>query len=173
MKRIAQFMKVSFEQYCKDMAETKEFKNAGWDFYKESYDNITLPKRATMGSAGYDFFMPFTIFIEAHSEMIIPSGIRCKINDGWVLTTYPRSGLGYRYRLSLANTVGIIDSDYYDANNEGHIIFKLINNSDNNLTIDRDKGYAQGIFIEYGITFDDNATEKRIGGFGSTSNEKK
>ena len=89
----------------------------------------------------------------------------------WVLKCYPRSGLGFKYRLQLNNTVGIIDSDYFYSDNEGHIFSNITNDSNENktLTIPADTGFMQGIFVEYGITVDDDATEIRNGGFGSTT----
>ena len=88
-----------------------------------------------------------------------------------MLTCYPRSGLGFKFRLQLDNTVGIIDSDYYYSSNEGHIMIKMTNDSRNNKTVHVEKGvgFAQGIFVEYGITLDDDANEIRDGGFGSTN----
>ena len=101
----------------------------------------------------------------------IPTGIRCKMEDGWVLKIYPRSGLGFKYRLQLNNTVGIIDSDYYYSDNEGHIMIKVTNDSNENKTVEVQKGqgFAQGIFVEFGITYDDDTTDERNGGFGSTT----
>ena len=131
-----------------------------------------LPKRATKGSAGYDFFSPIDITLQPNFTIKIPTGIRCKINDGWVLQCYPRSGLGFKYRLQLNNTVGIIDSDYYYSDNEGHIFAKITNdtNEDKTIEIEAGTGFMQGIFMEYGITMDDEATGIRNGGFGSTTN---
>ncbi|MBQ5389474.1 MAG: deoxyuridine 5'-triphosphate nucleotidohydrolase, partial [Clostridia bacterium] len=101
----------------------------------------------------------------------IPTGIRAWMEDGWVLKIYPRSGLGFKYRLQLNNTVGIIDSDYYHAANEGHIFIKITNDSNENktLTLSAGDAFAQGVFLEYGITLDDDADGIREGGFGSTS----
>ena len=101
----------------------------------------------------------------------MPTGIRVKIDDGWVLQCYPRSGLGFKYRMQLDNTVGIIDSDYYNSDNEGHIMAKLTNDGNEGKTIDIEegKGYMQGIFVQYGITEDDDTTVIRNGGFGSTT----
>ena len=97
--------------------------------------------------------------------------MRVRIDEGWVLKIYPRSGLGFKFRLQLNNTVGIIDSDYYYSDNEGHIFIKITNDSKENKTLEIKKGdaFAQGIFVEYGITVDDDATEIRNGGFGSTN----
>ena len=155
MKRIAQFYKVSEKEFLKDGT-------------KEVYNDILLPKRSTAGSAGYDFFSPQEYFVGAGETVKIPTGIRVKIDEGWVLKLYPRSSLGFKYRLQLNNTVGIIDSDYYFADNEGHIFIKLTNCGNLPLTIEKGKAFAQGIFVEYGITVDDDAVALRTGGFGST-----
>jgi dUTP pyrophosphatase len=155
MKKIAQFFKVSEEQYLKDGSI-------------DAYNSIILPKRATTGSAGYDFFAPFDFTLAVGETIKIPTGVRVKIDCGWVLKIYPRSSLGFKYRLSLNNTVGIIDSDYYFADNEGHIFIKMTNCGDTALTIEKGKAFAQGIFVEYGITVDDECTTSRTGGIGST-----
>ena len=91
--------------------------------------------------------------------------------ENYVLKIYPRSGLGFKYRLQLNNTVGIIDSDYYYSDNEGHIFAKITNDSNENKSLSLKKGdaFMQGIFVEYGITFDDDVKDIRNGGFGSTS----
>lgn len=169
MKRIAQFYKVSYEQF-KDgfedcFGKTEENK------IKEVYEALKLPKRATSGSAGYDFYAPVDIELKSGCSMKIPTGIRAKIDDGWVLKCYPRSGLGFKFRMQLNNTVGIIDSDYYFSDNEGHIFAKITNDSreDKTLKVDAGNGFMQGIFIEYGITIDDDTTDIRNGGFGSTT----
>ena len=88
-----------------------------------------------------------------------------------MLKIYPRSGLGFKFRLQLNNTVGIIDSDYYYSDNEGHIFMKITNDSNEGKTVSikQGDGFAQGIFVEYGITVDDEVTEIRNGGFGSTT----
>ncbi len=146
----------------------RDFSMTGWT---EIYDNIKLPKRATKGSAGYDFFAPVQIELKPNETIKIPTGIRVEILEDWVLKLYPRSGLGFKYRLQLNNTVGIIDSDYYYSDNEGHIFAKITNDSNENRTvnINAGEGFMQGIFIQYGITLDDDVTELRNGGFGSTT----
>ena len=94
------------------------------------------------------------------------------MNEDWVLMCFPRSGLGFKYRVKLDNSVGIIDSDYAFSDNEGHIFIKLTNEGDKKLEVFEGDGFAQGIFLQYGITEDDNATDKRNGGFGSTTKSK-
>lgn len=169
MKKIAQFLKVSKEQYEKDLLEIfPEMKKAEMETV---YNRIKLPKRATTGSAGYDIYTPMTYTLKPGQTAKIPTGIRIKIEDGWFLSVYPRSGLGFKYRLQLDNTVGIIDSDYFFAENEGHLFVKVTNDSreGKEVVLEEGKAFCQGIFLEYGITIDDDAEGVRIGGFGSTS----
>ncbi len=162
MKRIARFEKVSPAQFN----EGYEGENAA-----AVYEGLKLPERATSGSAGYDFYAPFDIVLKPGETVKIPTGIRAWIEDGWVLKLYPRSGLGFKFRLQLNNTVGIIDSDYYNSDNEGHIFIKITNDTNEGKTIEipAGTGFAQGIFVEYGITLDDDADGIRNGGFGSTT----
>jgi dUTP pyrophosphatase len=168
MKKIALFEKVSLTQYINDMKKNFDF---GEEQLKQYYENILLPKRATMGSAGYDFKIPFAITIKPNETKKIPTGIRVKMSDGWVLLLFPRSSLGFKYRMQLDNTVGVIDSDYYNSDNEGHIILKVSNDTKENkvLELEANKGICQGIFLEFGISIDDDTTEDRNGGFGSTN----
>lgn len=168
MQRVAKFEKVSLEQFKKDWEDT--FYTT--DKTEEIYNGIKLPKRATAGSAGYDFYTPFAFELKPGESIKIPTGIRVKINDGWVLKLYPRSGLGFKFRVQMNNTVGIIDSDYYNSDNEGHIFCKIMNdtNEDKTVSLNQGAGFCQGIFVEYGITFDDDTDDERNGGFGSTGN---
>ena len=160
MQQIAQFFKVSEEQFVREA--------------KKVYQNIRLPRRATKGSAGYDFFAPESFTLVPHETILIPTGIRVMIEDGWVLSLYPRSGLGFRHRLQLDNTVGIIDSDYFEAKNEGHILIKMTSDDHKGktLSVAAGDGFAQGIFLPFGITVDDEADGERTGGFGSTTEKK-
>ena len=168
MNTIAKFEKVSFEQFLKDWK-----KNIGGseEEIKKIYDSISLPKRATKQSAGYDFYAPIDITMDPGQVLLIPSGIRAKIDDGYVLMLYPRSSLGFKYRMQLNNTVGVIDADYYYAENEGHIMCKFMNDSRDGkqLHIDARQGMIQGIFMPFGITIDDDTDEVRTGGIGSTT----
>lgn len=169
MNRIARFEKVSPGQFAEAWGDT--FDTPDKAGIMEIYDRIRLPRRATAGSAGYDFFAPADITLEPGETVKIPTGIRVWMEPEWVLKCYPRSGLGFKYRLQLNNTVGIIDSDYYYSDNEGHIFSKITNDSNEGKTVHiaAGEGFMQGIFIEYGITLDDDATEVRNGGFGSTT----
>lgn len=169
MQRIAEFMKVSKEQFMSSMKESyPQYSEAD---ILDMYDSIQLPRRATKGSAGYDFFAPFAFCLPAGSGIKIPTGIRAKMEEGWVLQIFPRSGLGFKFRLQMNNTVGIIDSDYFDSDNEGHIFIKMTNDSKEGKTVEvpAGSGFAQGIFLPYGITVDDEADGVRNGGFGSTT----
>jgi len=168
MRKIAQFQKVSREEFTKDWKKT--FHEEGEEIDR-IYDDICLPARATAGSAGYDFFAPLDIRLEPGETITIPTGVRTLIDDGWVLMCFPRSGLGFRYRMQLNNTVGIIDSDYSGSDNEGHIFARITNDTHDGkvLLIERGQGFMQGVFLEFGITEDDAADRQRNGGFGSTT----
>lgn len=168
MRRIAKFHKVSPGQFQAAWMDT--FGGSETDA-AEIYDKIALPKRATAGSAGYDFFAPADVVIEPGKTIKIPTGIRVEMENNWVLKCYPRSGLGFKFRLQLNNTVGIIDSDYFHSDNEGHIFAKLTNDTKEEKVVElkQGSGFMQGIFVEYGITTDDDVTDTRNGGFGSTS----
>ena len=160
MQAIAKFEKVSFNQYQKDQENAQQY-----------YNDIKLPKRATIGSAGYDFYMPYDLVLEPGQTAKIPTGIRASMQNGWVLCLFPRSGLGFKYRLQLNNTVGIIDADYYGSDNEGHIFAKITNDSNEGkvLELKKGEGFMQGIFLPFGITEDDDVSEVRNGGFRSTT----
>ena len=162
MYKIAKFQKVSRGQFEKD-----------WEFGgADVYDEIRLPKRGTAGSAGYDFFSPLDFTLAPGEFIKIPTGIRAQMEDGWVLCLLPRSGQGFKYRLQLYNTVGVIDADYFGAANEGHIQVKIVNANEEGKTLQvrRGEAFAQGIFLPFGVTVDDDASEIRTGGFGSTDN---
>lgn len=170
MNRIASFEKVSFEEFFKSFKSQFDLDNTSEDiaWVKECYDIVTLPERSTSGSAGYDYVCPVSLSIKPGDTVVIPTGIRCKIDDGWVHMIYPRSGMGFKYRMRLNNTVGVIDSDYYYSDNEGHIMIKISNEGDKIIKIEDGDKFAQGVFTEYGITKDDNVDSIRNGGFGST-----
>ena len=150
------FEKISTEQANKD--------------FKKPFE-IKLPKRATVGSAGYDIYAPFDIYLKPGERMIIPTGIRTYMQVDEMFKVYPRSGLGFKYRARLANTVGIIDSDYYFSDNEGHIMVNLCNEGILDIDIKQGTAFCQGIFSKYLLVDGDNFTtgEIRNGGFGSTT----
>ena len=166
--RVARFSKISPEQFMADYL--KIYPNIDVRTVADIYNGIELPKRATEGSAGYDFYSTVSLTLVPRQSIIVPTGIRAQIDIGWVLKLYPRSSYGMKYRLQMDNTTGIIDSDYYYASNEGHIMMKITNDSTTKAELDLHVGdrFAQGIFTPFGITYDDNVDTKRTGGLGST-----
>ncbi|MDD6837428.1 MAG: deoxyuridine 5'-triphosphate nucleotidohydrolase [bacterium] len=164
------FYKVSFNQFYEAMRDGCYIATPDSETIREIYDAITIPVQATRGSAGFDFVVPFDITLFPGDSIKIPTGIRAKIKPGWFLACVPRSSLGFKYRVQLDNTVGIIDSDYYFATNEGHIFAKLTNDSKTGAVLKIGKGdrFMQGIFIPYGVTGDSPMSETRTGGMGST-----
>ena len=169
MQRIAQFFKVSQDNFVNAMKA--DFPQYTEKDIKDMYESLSLPKRATSGSAGYDFFAPFAFSLPPGATIKIPTGIRAKMDENWVLKIYPRSGLGFKFRLQMNNTVGIIDADYYDnPDNEGHIFIALINHSEIPVSIHKGMRIAQGIFYKYLTADVDQADigKTRKGGFGST-----
>ncbi|MCM1194333.1 MAG: hypothetical protein NC099_02525 [Corallococcus sp.] len=159
MRIKAKFEKVSYGVYA-----------ANGD--RETYDNIKLPVRATKCSAGYDFFAPNAITLQPNETATVATGIRVIMPDDVCLMIFPRSGLGFKYRLKLNNTVGIIDADYSNSDNEGHIFIRMTNESDKPLFIDKGAAFAQGVFVNYLITSNDATEEERNGGLGSSDKKR-
>ena len=156
---IAKFGHVSDQQYRQDMGTRRDYMPV---------DQIPMPKRSTRGSAGYDFVSPVETLIPAGGKAVIPTGIRCEMESGWVLMLFPRSGLGFRHQIRLSNTVGVIDSDYAFAENEGHIQVSLRNPTNTDLIISRGERFCQGIFLPYGLAEEEDSFTERTGGLGST-----
>lgn len=173
LQRIARFEKVSYKQFKKDWVKTfKDIESLNEKEIEETYEKITKPLRATSGSAGYDFFSPLNIVLKPNETLKIPTGIRVQIEPGWVLVGFPRSSLGFKYRLQLDNINAVIDQDYYySEDNEGHIFLKITNDTKEDEIVDIKIGvaFAQGIFLPFGITKDDDAKGTRNGGIGSTT----
>ncbi|MCM1578346.1 MAG: deoxyuridine 5'-triphosphate nucleotidohydrolase [Ruminococcus sp.] len=171
MRIEAGFEKVSEGRFIEDMGKYFSGKQFPGEIPENVYSKIKLPKRATAGAAGYDFFLPLPLELSPGETAVIPTGIRAKMPPEWFLFCCPRSGLGFKYRLRLDNTVGIIDSDYYYADNEGHILIKVTNESLENkqMSLEGSSAFAQGIFLPCGICRGDNEEGERKGGFGSTS----
>ena len=169
MVRIARFEKVSARRFVEDWITT--FPQQTVEQALLAYEHIKLPHRATAGSAGYDFFAPVGFELPAGGSIKIPTGVRAMIEEGWVLTLYPRSGLGFKYRFQLDNSVGVIDSDYARSDNEGHIFLRMTNDSreGKGLRVPAGTAFAQGIFLPFGITLDDDVQTVRNGGLGSTT----
>ena len=165
MERIAKFLKVSEDNFISSLDGFSK------EEAKKIYEDIKLPLRATKYSAGYDFYSPFDFTLNPGESIKIPTGIRAKMREDYALFLLPRSGLGFKYRLQLNNTIGLIDADYFYSDNEGHIFAKITNDSNEGKVISVKKGEAfiQGVFLSYGITEDDEVNSIRNGGFGSTS----
>lgn len=159
---IAKFEKVSENQFNQDLKNVLNIED-------DHYSDIKLPLRATSGSAGYDFYSPIDFELKPGEIIKVPSGIRCKIDDGYVLQIYPRSSLGFKYQMALLNTVGIIDSDYYNADNEGHIIVGIVNRGDKVVSIKKGDRFVQGVFYKYYLAEEQENNNVRHGGFGSTN----
>ena len=137
-----------------------------------NYEDIILPKRSTKNSAGYDFYSLYDITVKPDERVVIPTGIKVCMNENEFLGIYIRSSLGFKYNIRMCNQVGIIDADYYNnKDNEGHIFVCLQNESDKEVVIKKGDRFVQGIFIPYLITDDDNTTDLREGGIGSTNNK--
>lgn len=159
-KHVGLFHKVSLDEWL----------NSGES--EDTYDKIILPYRKTELSAGYDFIYNGSedlILEPGEVSKVINTGIRVEIFSYDFLAILPRSGIGFKYQTRLANTVGVIDADYFYSDNEGHIKIKLVNGNEK-LIIKPGMGFAQGIFIPFGLTLDDDNIEKRTrnGGLGST-----
>lgn len=134
------------------------------------YDDIFIPKRNTMYSAGYDFYIPYDLTIKSGEIVKIPTGIKVMLNSDEFLGIYIRSSLGFKYNLRMCNQVGIIDSDYYDnIDNEGHIFVKLKNEGDSDIVLKKNDRFVQGIIQKfYVVDNEDNLMNTRVGGIGST-----
>jgi dUTP pyrophosphatase len=167
---MSHFEKVSFERWKADCG----IKGLPEKELREWYEDIPLPKQATAASAGCDFFMPFNLNFEAGSTFRIATGVRwvtdpVKEDDrAKVLLIVPRSGLGFKYGIRLSNTVGVIDADYCDSDNEGHIIVSLENPSSQSIELPQGKPFAQGIVVRYEVPDGAESDDARNGGFGST-----
>lgn len=165
---MSHFEKVSFEQWRSDCG----IKGLPDSELRAWYDAIRLPMQATAASAGCDFFMPFNLKFEAGSRFRIATGIRWvtdgESDRGRVLLILPRSGLGFRYGIRLTNTVGVIDADYCDSDNEGHIIVSMENPSDTDVPLEEGRAFCQGIVVSYDIPEGAESGAARSGGFGST-----
>jgi dUTP pyrophosphatase len=164
------FEKVSLSQYAKDILDVKEVPETIESWIGDRYSNIKIPVRSTQKSAGYDFFAPNGFVLDPGQTIKIATGIKAQMADDNFLALFPRSGLGFKYRVRLDNTVGIVDADYYNnPGNEGHIFIKITNEGDKELMVKEGEAFAQGIFLPFLLTDDDSSDGVREGGIGSTS----
>ncbi|MBQ6324356.1 MAG: dUTP diphosphatase [Bacilli bacterium] len=146
----------------------------GFEIAKDWEDkDIHLPVRKTKYSAGYDFEAAEDIVIPSFKKgtnpVLIPTGIKAYMADDEVLYIYNRSSNPKKKGLILANSVGVIDKDYYgNPDNDGHIMFAFFNIKDEDITIKKGEAIGQGIFSKYLVIDSDMASGERKGGFGST-----
>lgn len=158
------FEKISFQQFKKDIIDDKKL-----------YNNYDLPKRSTEKSAGYDIKSLENVSIKPGESKKIKTGIKASMYSDEVLYLYIRSSLGFKYDISLSNSTGVIDSDYYNnESNEGHIVLKLINHGTEDFEIKIGDRIAQGVFMKYlSVEDEEKINIKRTGGIGSTNKEEK
>lgn len=168
MQGVAEFHKVSFDRFLQDSKETGFADSQTNDeIVKLIWQNIKLPTRATGGSAGYDFYLPYPFFLKGKRTVTIPTGISVDLQPGWFVELFPRSSLGFKYGFRFLNTVPIIDSDYYYAENEGHIVVKIT--TDENMCLRDGDRFMQGIIVQHGVARTDRVlNQTRTGGIGST-----
>lgn len=167
MRSESVFEKVSFEQFTEDWL--KIYPEDDMEFVTNIYNDLKLPTRATSGSMGHDFYLPCNITLGEGQSLLIPTGIRCadmELDQG--LAIAPRSSLGTKYRLIPANLIALIDMDYSQSDNEGHIFMKMVNDGDKTVELNKGDAFCQGILFRYDITKNDNVTTTRNGGMGST-----
>ena len=163
MQVVGKFEKISVEQWHKDYGDDSE------GIGDKTFEGIPMPTRSSVGSAGYDIHTPIAFTLKPGEDIKVPTGLKCRMEDGWFLMAVPRSGLGFKYYTRLANTVGVIDASYYNnESNEGHMWVKLRNEGDKDVVVEKYDRICQMIFVPYGITEDDNAVAERTGGFGSS-----
>ena len=160
------FEKVSFDEFRETFEKGCKIAPLGMAEMRKIWEAIPLPCRATAGSAGYDFFLPYEIEVLPEYPLTVPTGIRAHMPPGVVLAIVPKSGLGFKYGLRLRNSTGIVDSDYYYSSNEGHIQTKLT--TEEPVRLPGGAKFMQGIFLPYLTTANDAASGVRNGGFGST-----
>lgn len=155
------FERISEAQFKKDQMGTQ---------YGAVYSGIQLPKRATKHSAGYDFFAPCDFTLQPGMSIKIPTGIKVQLDEDKVLALLPRSSFGFKYKMHLDNSVGVIDADYYNnPDNEGHIWVSMTNMSaDRVMQVKKGDKFIQGLILTYGLTDDDQADATRMGGMGSS-----
>ena len=158
------FEKISFEQFKKDIKDDKEL-----------YESYLLPKRSTKNSAGYDIASLEEYTLKPGEAHIFVTGLKVSMNSDEVLYLYGRSSFGYKYNITLANSVGVIDSDFYNnIDNEGHFKVKLINHGEKEVKINIGDRIAQGVFMKYLIVDnEEKIIKERKGGLGSTDKEEK
>ena len=160
------FERVSFNEFCRTAESGTMVPLPSQETLRELWEGIRLPCRATSGSAGYDFFLPYAVDVQPGYPLVVPTGIRCHMPAGVFLALLPKSGLGFKHGVRLRNSTGIVDEDFYFSANEGHIMGSLT--TEEPLYLPAGAKFMQGIFLPYMVTADDHANGLRDGGFGST-----
>lgn len=160
MKRF--FEKISFEQFKKDIRDDKQL-----------YEEYKCPVRKTSSSAGYDFLAIEDFEIKPGEIKKIPTGIKAKYPTNEALFLFVRSSMGFKYNVRMCNQVGIIDSDFYNnEENEGHMWIALKNEGDKIFKVEKGNGFAQGLFMKYYTCDNDNQIVKRNGWTGNPNKEE-
>lgn len=140
-----------------------------FEYVSTSSRDFDLPARSTALSAGYDIHCPESFELRPGETKEVKLQIKVQIKEGEMLLLVPRSSLGWKYNVHLVNTVGVIDSDYYNnSDNEGEIGLKMVNQGDKTLVVKKNDRLIQGIFLKFDTTDDDEAEGLRLGGLGST-----
>ncbi|MFW6015388.1 MAG: deoxyuridine 5'-triphosphate nucleotidohydrolase [bacterium] len=175
MTKTRGFKKISLKQFEKDfidyLLDPETWEDESIDDKKYRLNKtVKIPKRGTAMSAGYDVFTPFGFTLKPKQDINIPTGLKAYMQPDEVLFAYPRSGMGFKYYVRLANTIGVVDMDYFNnEDNEGHIWIKIRNEGNKVLEIRKGQAIVQFIFQKYLLVDGDNFEgEKRKGGFGST-----
>lgn len=179
-------------------------KTRGFEVVTKYQDkDITLPRRQTIASAGYDieaaedivipsiwrlnFVRIFRLIRNGHElyekdyelaesilkPILVPTGLKVYMPEDEVLILANRSSNTFKKNLSLPNGIGVIDADYYNnPNNEGELFVQVLNYGVRPLHIKKGERIAQGIFMKYLKTDDDNPiVRQRLSGFGSTNDK--
>ena len=130
---------------------------------------VTLPQRKTAAGAGYDLAAAAAVDLAPHAVTVVPTGVKAYMARDEYLSIFIRSSLAFKKGLMLANSTGIVDSDYYNnPDNEGHIMIAYYNTADTVYHIEKGERIGQGIFMKYLLTDMDEAVGQRTGGIGST-----
>ena len=164
------FEKVSYSAFEKDMKKH----GFGDRDIKQAYESIKLPVRKTVGSAGYDFCLPFSFDMKPGERVTIPSGIKIKFEPGteskyWHCQLFVRSSTAIRRGVVLTNQTGIIDSDFYNCDEcEGGVLIALFNTGYEVAEFHAGDRVMQAVFMSHGWTENDKASGLRVGGVGST-----
>ena len=167
--KIAKFGKVSYEQFEKDaVKKVPSYYKTMDEGIKKVYEKIIMPARSTKHSAGYDIRSPFKFILLPNESVMIPTGLRCEMFEGYVMMIYPRSSFGIKKGGVLLNTTAVIDRDYAYADNEVHIFLAIKNASNETMFIDENEKIVQAVFVKFGIADEEEVTTERTGGIGST-----